>query len=47
MGATGAVHHDGRRFTMNPLLLLLSLILGLDGAEDPETNAGPEFNPAG
>jgi len=47
MGATGAVHHDGRRFTMNPLLLLLSLIFGLDGLEDPETDAGLEVEPAG
>jgi len=47
MGATGTLHHDGRRFTMNPLLLLLSLILGFDGPQDPETDAGPEFEPAG
>ena len=32
---------------MNPLLLLLSLIFGLDVPQDPETNAGPEFEPAG
>jgi hypothetical protein len=49
MGVVGTAHHGERRFTMNLLLLLLSLTLGFENpeTEDPTSDAGPEWDPAG